>query len=101
VTTITADTLTGAQWFKSSYSNDQGGNCVEAARLTGAEEWFTSSYSNNQGGDCVEGARVPGGGMAVRDSKDPQGPALLFPAAAWSAFATAVRVGAFGAAPAV
>ena len=29
--------------------------------------------------------------MAVRDSKDPQGPALVFPAAAWTAFAAAVR----------
>jgi hypothetical protein len=83
----TADVLNGADWFTSSYSNDQGGNCVETARL--AADWFTSSYSDNQGGNCVEGARLPGGAMAVRDSKDPQGPALVFPAEAWNAFAGA------------
>ncbi|MEE4541703.1 DUF397 domain-containing protein [Streptomyces sp. V4-01] len=67
--TITADTLTGADWFTSSYSDNQGGNCVEAARLAGQ------------------------GVMAVRDSKDPHGPALVFAAAAWTAFTDAVRNG--------
>ncbi|MFC4030270.1 DUF397 domain-containing protein [Streptomyces polygonati] len=65
---------------------------IKADTLTGAA-WFKSSYSNAQGGECVEGARLDGGAMAVRDSKDPQGPALVFPAAAWSAFAAAVRDG--------
>jgi hypothetical protein len=86
-----------ANWFTSSYSNDQGGNCVEAARLSADEldaDWFKSSYSDNQGGNCVEAARLAGdGAMAVRDSKDPHGPALLFSAAAWTAFADAVRTG--------
>jgi hypothetical protein len=63
-----------------------------ADTLTGVD-WFTSSYSNDQGGACVEGARLRDGRMAVRDSKDPQGPALVFPAAAWTAFAAAVRSG--------
>lgn len=63
-----------------------------AGGLTGAD-WFKSSYSNNQGGDCVEGARLADGSMAVRDSKDPEGPALVFPAPAWSAFTAAVRDG--------
>ncbi|MFE7560131.1 DUF397 domain-containing protein [Kitasatospora sp. NPDC057500] len=35
--------------------------------------------------------------MPVRDSKDPDGPALLFPAASWQSFVTAVRAGEFGA----
>lgn len=48
-------------------------------------DWFKSSYSNNSGGECVEGARLAGY-MAVRDSKNPHGPALLFPAGAWRAF---------------
>ncbi|MFF5422340.1 DUF397 domain-containing protein, partial [Streptomyces misionensis] len=39
-------------------------------QLAGAH-WFKSSYSNNQGGNCVEGARLDGRVMAVRDSKDP------------------------------
>lgn len=55
--------------------------------------WFTSSYSNNQGGECVEVARLDRRRMAVRDSKDPEGPALVFGAAAWGAFARAVREG--------
>ncbi|MFE5587592.1 DUF397 domain-containing protein [Kitasatospora sp. NPDC056531] len=56
--------------------------------------WVKSSYSNN-GGDCVEVAAVPG--LApVRDSKDPEGPALVFPAEAWMSFVAAVRGGEFG-----
>lgn len=82
-------------WFKSSYSNAQGGDCVEAAHLDA--EWFKSSHSNNSGGECVEGARLADGAMAVRDSKVPDGPALLFPAAAWAAFASAVREGSLAA----
>jgi hypothetical protein len=57
--------------------------------------WFKSSYSNPHGGDCVEGARLADGAMAVRDSKDPHGPAFLFPEAAWSTFVASVKLGAF------
>lgn len=66
---------------------------IKADALTGAA-WFTSSYSNNQGGECVEGARLAEG-MAVRDSKDPHGPALVFGVEAWTAFTAAVREGEF------
>ncbi|MER8116246.1 DUF397 domain-containing protein [Streptomyces sp. NPDC094031] len=55
------------------------------AALTDAR-WFTSSYSNDQGGQCVQGARLAGSAMAVRDSKDPSQGACVFPATAWSAF---------------
>ncbi|MEV7599775.1 DUF397 domain-containing protein [Kitasatospora sp. NPDC089797] len=77
-----------AQWVKSSYSGN-GGNCVEVAR------WVKSSYSDN-GGSCVE--VVPGlvGVMPVRDSKDPEGPVLLFPAVAWRSFVSATVAGEFG-----
>ncbi|SHL07435.1 DUF397 domain-containing protein [Streptomyces yunnanensis] len=65
----------------------------DASVLTG---WFKSSYSGPSNGDCLEVARghatVP-----VRDSKRPTGPALIFPAASWSAFVTAVRGGEFSA----
>lgn len=81
-----ADRLIGADWFKSSYSNGSGGECVEVAHLVDGADWFKSSYSDNQGGNCVEGARLADGVMAVRDSKDPHGPALLFTADAWRAF---------------
>ena len=40
--------------------------------------WRKSSYSNGSGGACVEVARNLPGIVAVRDSKDRQGPALVF-----------------------
>jgi hypothetical protein len=60
-----------------------------------AARWRKSSYSNATGGDCIEVADNILGAVPVRDSKDPEGPALLFPAAAWSAFVTAVKSGRF------
>ncbi|MFF5715843.1 DUF397 domain-containing protein [Streptomyces buecherae] len=55
--------------------------------------WFKSSYSGNNGGDCVEvGAGVPNT-VPVRDSKDPHGPALTFDPAAWNAFITSIKAG--------
>jgi hypothetical protein len=53
-------TLTGIQWRKSSYSSDQGGNCVEFAELPAT--------------------------VAVRDSKTPAGPTLTLTPATFSAF---------------
>jgi hypothetical protein len=54
--------------------------------------WRKSSYSGN--GNCVEVA-VPEAGLAVRDSKDPKGPALHFTADAWTSFISEVAGGAF------
>ncbi|MFJ9692884.1 DUF397 domain-containing protein [Kitasatospora sp. NPDC101183] len=67
---------------------------IPPADLSGAA-WFKSSYSNN-GGTCVEVARNFPGLAPVRDSKDPQGPALVFPADAWKSFVAAVQHGEFG-----
>lgn len=55
--------------------------------------WIKSSYSNGDGGDCLEWAPSAArtGTVPVRDSKDPHGPALLIPAAGWTSFITAVR----------
>ncbi|MEV7928370.1 DUF397 domain-containing protein [Kitasatospora sp. NPDC088779] len=58
--------------------------------------WVKSSHSSD-GGQCVEVAPGFPSVMPVRDSKDPHGPALVFPSAAWQAFVTAVRTGEFGA----
>jgi hypothetical protein len=58
-------------------------------------QWFKSTYSNGSGGACVEAARLTNGSMAVRDSKNPQGPALIFPPEAWRAVASAARRGEF------
>ncbi|MFD9062840.1 DUF397 domain-containing protein [Kitasatospora purpeofusca] len=57
--------------------------------------WRKSTYSNG-GGGCIEVADGYTDVMPVRDSKDPQGPALLFPADAWRSFVTAVQAGEFG-----
>ncbi|MFF4606087.1 DUF397 domain-containing protein [Streptomyces sp. NPDC001339] len=53
--------------------------------------WRRSSYSNGSGGDCVEVVDNLPGIVPVRDSKDPHGPAIVFPAAAWSSFVSAVK----------
>ena len=53
--------------------------------------WRKSSYSGSNGGNCVEVAALAGGRRAVRDSKDPDGPALLFSPADWRAFTAALR----------
>lgn len=58
---------------------------ISAARASAG--WRKSSHSGDEGA-CVEVAVIPGT-VAVRDSKDPAGPALLLPPAAWAAFATA------------
>ncbi|MCX4674038.1 DUF397 domain-containing protein [Streptomyces sp. NBC_01433] len=73
-------------WFKSSYSNDQGGACVEVAY-----DWRKSSYSSDQGGDCVEVAAHPAA-VHIRDSKVADGPVLTVPPTAWDAFISSATV---------
>jgi hypothetical protein len=46
--------------------------------------YTTASYSHP--GDCVAVARPAGRGVAVKDSKDPSGPALEFSRQEWAAF---------------
>jgi hypothetical protein len=58
--------------------------------------WIKSSYSGPTGGNCVEAAALPDGGVAVRDSKVPGGPALVIAATAWGAFVSGVRKDATG-----
>ena len=63
-------------------------------------DWQTSSYSEGNGGECVEVAlnlAANEGVVPVRDSKDRQGPKLAFSADAWSAFTQGVAGGEFGA----
>ncbi|MCC3653352.1 DUF397 domain-containing protein [Streptomyces sp. S07_1.15] len=50
-----------------------------------ALEWTKSSYSTNDGPDCVEVAAIPGT-ILVRDSKNVQGPQLGFEPGAWARF---------------
>ncbi|MFE5395170.1 DUF397 domain-containing protein [Streptomyces sp. NPDC056568] len=53
-------------------------------------QWRKSSYSSGTGGECVEVTDDLPGLVPVRDSKNPHGPALVFPSAAWSAFVGAL-----------
>jgi hypothetical protein len=55
--------------------------------------WRASSYSNGQGGACVQIADNIPAPLPVRDSKNPTGPALLFPARAWTGFLTVLTSG--------
>ncbi|NUW08403.1 DUF397 domain-containing protein [Streptomyces sp. CAI-21] len=75
------DTL---HWFKSSYSDGGGGDCVEAAFT-----WHKSSYSDGGGGNCVEvspcACPAPTT-VHIRDSKNPNGPTLTLSSTAWAAF---------------
>jgi len=57
-------------------------------------QWQKSSYSG-AGNACVEIADLHEGGRAVRDSKNPTGPTLMFTAAGWIAFTAGVRAGEF------
>ncbi|MET9468078.1 DUF397 domain-containing protein [Streptomyces sp. NPDC006544] len=84
----TIQNLTGALWRKSSYSGSSGGECVECAPL-GDATWVKSSRSGNTGGDCVEVADQPCA-VAVRDSKNPGGPAFTVGRTAFAAFVEAL-----------
>ncbi|KPC58878.1 DUF397 domain-containing protein [Streptomyces chattanoogensis] len=87
--------LSTAHWRKSSYSDGNGGNCVEVAHdFPGAARWRKSSYSDHNGGDCIEVRDDLPGVVPVRDSKNPHGPALVIPATGWTAFVGAIKSGA-------
>jgi hypothetical protein len=53
--------------------------------------WRKSSYSNPDGGSCIEVADGYPGVVPVRDSKAPDGPALVISASAWQEFVQGIR----------
>ncbi|MEU4511562.1 DUF397 domain-containing protein [Nonomuraea wenchangensis] len=57
--------------------------------------WRKATASGGTGGDCVEVAPLDGGRVAVRDSKDRSGPALVFTASEWAAFKDGMSRGEF------
>ena len=61
----------------------------ERASLPQAGVWRKSSYSNPSG-NCLEAAEMAGG-VALRDSRFPHGPALVFTRATWDAFIGGVK----------
>lgn len=58
-------------------------------------KWRKSSFSSGNGGACVEVAGNLPGVVAVRDSKDPSGPVLVFSPGEWEAFGVGVKRGEF------
>lgn len=64
------------------------------ASLVRTAAWRKSSYSTPSG-NCVEAAELTSG-VALRDSRFPDGPALVFTSAEWDAFLSGVRAGCFG-----
>jgi hypothetical protein len=84
--------LTNTSWRKSSYSNGQGGDCVEVGSdFIGAARWRKSTHSNGEGGNCVEVADGLPGVVPVRDSKVTGGDVVVVGAGAWAAFVAGVR----------
>lgn len=57
--------------------------------------WRKSSYSANNGGACVEVCTSDPGAVAVRDSKDREGPVLGFTPEAWSVFVQGIKTREF------
>ena len=68
-------------WLKSRHSNPSG--------------WRKSSYSGGEGGNCVEVACLPNGEIAVRNSRHPAGPALVYTRAEIAAFLQGAKEGEF------
>lgn len=62
---------------------------MEPSRLS----WRKASYSTTNGGGCVEVARSLPETVAVRDSKNPDGPVLTLASATWRGFLAQVKAG--------
>ena len=79
--------LSNAHWRKSTYSDGNGGSCVEVAYdFPGVARWRKSTYSDGNGGNCLEVAAGLPGVVPVRDSKVTGGPVIIVGAVAWTEF---------------
>lgn len=61
-----------------------------------AASWRKSSYSNQDGGACLEASFDLVTTVPIRDSKSPHGPVLTFEADGWASFITALKHGELG-----
>lgn len=68
-------------------------NGVQASRIEGAE--WRKSRRSNPSGNCVELAVLPDGSIAVRNSRHPAGPALIYTPQEFSAFVLGAKDGDF------
>lgn len=59
---------------------------MESNAIPMTSPWRKSSYSSDQGGECVEFAELAPHAIAVRDSKTPAGPVLTLDSASFTAF---------------
>ncbi|MGA4538566.1 DUF397 domain-containing protein [Uniformispora flossi] len=87
---IQAREFGNAVWRKSSYSNPDGGNCVEVASFPDAA-WRMSSHTNGEDGNCVEVAGAVPEVVPVRDSKRRGGSVLLFSNSGWTSLVASVK----------
>lgn len=91
-----AEAASGLDWTKSSYSSNDGPECVEVAWVKSSYSsndgpacvevgWTKSTHSTNDGPECVE-VKTGDEAILVRDSKDPDGPRIEVTPTEWSAF---------------
>ncbi|MBT2210026.1 DUF397 domain-containing protein [Actinomadura sp. NEAU-AAG7] len=85
---MTPQQLIFSPWRKSRRSGGEGQECVEVAAA-----WRTSSYSSGGEGQCVEVAPLVGRLVAMRDSKDPDGPMLSIAPGAWTCLMADIKGG--------
>jgi hypothetical protein len=85
----------GRAYQARSGASQRSGQGIEADRDELASAFWRKSTRSYGNGDCVEVAPLSGGRMAVRDSKDKAGPALLFTSGEWRAFVGGVKNGEF------
>jgi hypothetical protein len=72
-------------------SNKTPYNGMPADALTDA--FWSKPWSGSNGGVCLEAAKLPGGKVAVRQSTDPKGPALIFEPHEMRAFIEGAKAG--------